>query len=85
MKPNGYTTAHGKTWPMWEREAFSVEIEGRIEVDSAKEAEDLKNDLLAALPLGVKVNIIPVSVVAMSEEDQAEKDALDKAAMNRAA
>lgn len=82
---NGTTTAHGRTWPLYERSAFTVEVAGSIDAGDIESAEALKVRLLEALePLGVEVNVSPILVLEMSPEDQAEKNALDEVALREA-
>ena len=82
MLQNGTTTAHGRTWPLFERPAFSVDVVGSIDRDSVESAETLANELRAVLDkYGVGVKVVPVNVLLMRPEDQAEKNALDEAAV----
>lgn len=79
---NGTTEAHGRTWPMYEHEAFSVEVLGNIEASSVESAEDIRTELEAVLSkYGVTVRVYPVLVLGMSPEDQAEKEELDRQAL----
>lgn len=81
---NGTTTAHGKTWPMYETPAYYVEVKGQIDADTLKDAKTLEVQLNALLAqYRVEVTLVRTSVIAMSEEDQAEKNALDEAAVSR--
>jgi hypothetical protein len=80
---NGTTTAHGRTWPMFERPAFTVDVVGSIDRDSVESAETLAIELRAVLDrYGVEVKVTPVIVLFMRPEDQAEKDALDEASIS---
>lgn len=86
MKRNGTVTAHGKTWPMYESTAYQIEVAGRIDAETLKEAETLKAELDATLGrYDVEVKLEQLLVIAMLPEDQAEKEALDEAAIKRAA
>lgn len=81
-EPVGTTAAHGRTWPMYERSAFQVEVEGQIAGLGRVHAERLLADLQQMLnPYGVTVKLTDVTVVFMSPEDQAEKDELDEKAI----
>lgn len=85
-QPIGTTTAHGRTWPMYEREAFQVEVGGSVSQDTVESAEALASELRTVLDkYGLSVEVVPVKVLFMSPEDQAEKNALDEAAIKRAA
>lgn len=76
---NGTTEAHGRTWPLYQREAFSVEVVGSIDAGDFESAELLQRELHDLLNrYGVKVRVTPVLVLEMSPEDQAEKNALDE-------
>lgn len=78
MIQNGTTTAHGKTWPMYERRAYGLKVSGSIDAASRTEAMVLQAQLNALLkPYGMTVELYPVVVLGMSPEDQAEKNRLD--------
>ena len=79
---NGTCTAHGRTWPMYERQAFSVDVVGTIDAQDAESAEQIASELRAVLDkYDVTVKVEPVSVFEMTPEDQAEKNALSEAAL----
>lgn len=79
MKRNGITTAHGRTWPMYERKAYTVEILGNVLPECA---ESLKAELLAiGERYGLTPKVRPLTVLFMLPEHQAEKNALDEAAL----
>jgi RecJ-like exonuclease len=85
LKRNGTTTAHGRIWPLYEREAFNVTLNGSIDRADVESAEALKAELDAVLrQYGVEVTVEPVLVLFMSPEDQAEKNALDELALKAA-
>jgi hypothetical protein len=77
----GTLQAHGRTWPLYQRAAFQVEVIGTVDAASGDDAEALAGALRDVLDKhGVEVRVKPVSVSEMSAEDQAEKNALDEAA-----
>jgi hypothetical protein len=79
---NGETRAHNRTWPMYHRDAYNVEVVGSIEAHSAESAEQLRSELEEVLGRhGVTVRVYPVGVFFMSPADQAEKNALDEKAI----
>lgn len=79
MIQNGTTQAHGRTWPMYERQAYGVKVCGSINLASLPDAETLQMQLGALLnPYGMTVELYPVLVLEMTPEDQAEKNALDE-------
>jgi hypothetical protein len=68
-----YATAHGKSWPLEEREAFRVEILGTVLPESAA---SLKTELLAIENrYGLASRVYPVTVVKL--KDRAEKEAME--------
>lgn len=80
--PVGTIQAHGRTWPTYERPAFSVDVVGQIDAKEVESAEQVAVELRAALDrYGVTVRVYPVNVLSMSPEDQAEKTALDEKAI----
>lgn len=81
-KQNGTTTAHGKTWPNYEREAFQVEVSGVVDAESMESAEALRAELDQVLSrYGVDVRVEPVLVIYMKPEDREEKEELDRRAL----
>lgn len=82
MIQNGTITAHGKTWPLYEHTAFSVEVNGSIPVESADSLEAMRDELDSVLnKYGVEAQIRMVQVLSLSPDDQAEKEALDAQAV----
>jgi hypothetical protein len=83
MIQNGTVTSHNKTWPLYEREAFKVEIVGTIDADLIFE-HSLRSlfEMTRLRELGVEVVISKVRNLHLSPEDQAEKNRLDAAAIN---
>lgn len=80
--PVGTSHAHGRTWPLYERDAFSVEVVGQVDANDIKSAESLAAELRAVLDrYGVTVRVYPVKVMEMSPEDKAEKEELDAQAV----
>lgn len=84
---NGTTTAHGRTWPLYERRMFVVKTVGHIDLSNHFISErGLKHSLETSLqellePYGVKLTLEPVMKLNMSPEYQAEKEAQDEAAI----
>lgn len=79
---NGTTEAHGRTWPLYQREAFSVEVVGSIDASDFDSAELLQRELHVLLNhYGVEVRVTPVLVLEMLPEDLAEKHVLDEQAI----
>lgn len=77
-KPVGTTTAHGRMWPMFKRDAFKVEIVGTISADTI--TEDSLWSLFARTrlkELGVGWKIKKVQDLYTSPADQVEKERLD--------
>lgn len=80
MTQNGTITAHNRTWPLYERAAFSLRVNGQVNKDKLEDAEALQAELTRLLgPYGVEVKLEPITVLFISPEDQAEKNALDDA------
>lgn len=77
-EPTGTLTAHGRTWPLYNRRAYMVEVSGYLNIDDEQQAEALAAELRSVLArYGVTVSVSPVGVNFLSPEDQAEKDRLD--------
>lgn len=77
---NGTAEAHGKTWPLYERNGFRVETS--VVVDSPESAEALKAQLEAVLSqYEGAVGCYSILILEMSPEDQAEKEELDRRAL----
>lgn len=82
MIQNGTHQSHGRTWPLYQQEAFSVEVMGTINAQDFESAELLQRELHELLDrYGLKVRVVPVLVLFMLPEHQAEKEALDEAAL----
>lgn len=76
-KQIGTDISYGKTWPLYERTGYHVDIVGCISADSVESAESVKKQLEEILkPYEVEVKVEPVTIVEMLPEDQAEKDRL---------
>lgn len=85
MVQNGITSAHNKTWPLYQRQVFSVEVLGSIDASDFESAELLQRELHDLVSrYGLKVTVTPVLVLEMSPEDQAEKHSLDDKAAKKA-
>lgn len=82
-QPTGWLRAHGRTWPSYQREAFSVEVSGAVDKDSVESAEALASELRAVLDKhGLTVRVYSVTVDFLLPEDQAERTALDQLAID---
>lgn len=75
MNQNGSIQAHGRTWPMYEREGYGTEISGTVPPGSV---EAYRTELLALCArYGITPKVQPIMVLEMKPEDQAEKNRLD--------
>lgn len=82
LEPAGTTYAHGRTWPMYSRAAYIVDVVGSVDASTVESAEKLAAELRIVLDrYGVEVKVNPVTVLFMQPEDQAEKNALDEQAI----
>lgn len=70
--PVGTNEERGRTWPMYETPAFSVDVVGHIDAKDVESAEQIAAELRTVLDrYGVEVKVSPVNVIA-------EKDSLDE-------
>jgi len=84
-EPIGTTQAHGRTWPLYEREGFQVEVHGIIDADDEHSANAIRDTIRLALEVyqnsDLDVRVVPITRLFMSPEDEAERDALDEKAI----
>lgn len=82
---SGTLTAHGKTWPMYSRPVYAVDVSGYVDAEMIESREAFEQQLTEILaPFGLTVKVTLNDLHEMSPEDQTEKDALDKMAYARA-
>ena len=76
----GTITAHGRTWPTYQRQALFVRVSGSVEVSDETTGQELVRSLVAN---GLQASVVPMMMEEMSPEDKAERQTLDAQAADR--